>query len=72
MLILTARINERFMIEDGSVNEDGFLNNLIIVQALGYHRGQIKLGFKADRDVRIDREIIYRKRRLEWLAQDQQ
>lgn len=49
MLILTRRINERVMIDDGS----------IIVRILGVHGNQIRLGFEAPKDVSIHREEIF-------------
>lgn len=52
MLILTRRIDEQIRIGD-----------LITVAILGIKGGQVRIGIEAPRDISVDREEIYQRKR---------
>lgn len=51
MLILSRRIGEKIIIGDGDVE-------MIVI---AFDKGQVKLGFDADKNIKINREEIYLK-----------
>jgi carbon storage regulator len=53
VLIVTRRPGERIM-----VGED------IIVTVMGIHRGQVRVSVSAPRDIAVDREEIYNRKKM--------
>jgi len=48
-LVLTRRIGERIIIGNGDV----------VITIVDIQRNQVRIGFKADKNIKIDREEIY-------------
>ena len=55
MLILTRKIGETIMVDDHG--------KLTTVTVLGYDHGQVRLGVSAKKDVAVDREEVYNRKR---------
>lgn len=49
MLVLSRRIGEKIIIGDGEVE----------MVVISYEKGQVKLGFEADKKIKINREEIH-------------
>lgn len=61
MLILTRRIGESLMIGD----ENETMKGLITVTVMGVQGNQVKIGVKADKEVRVHREEIFNRIKCE-------
>lgn len=60
MLILTRRVGETLMIDDGE--------KVITATVMGVKGNQVRIGIEAPRDVIIDREEIFDRKQLEKKA----
>ena len=68
MLVLSARINEQILIDEDPICRDNVLSQFAaVVKVLGYEHGKVKLGFAADKNVRILQEKVYQKKVNQWL-----